>query len=99
MISKRWSSCHFLNHTFVLFIAGTVVDYSDDEWAAGAFGDVISFADILEGNLEFIAAGAGVVEGLVVGIEVEVFYLYLVVNFPWHWITFIFIRSLGSSSY
>lgn len=79
--TKDHSSGHFLGQLQVLFVTIAVVYNSDGERATGALGDGLSLADIGEGDLELVAAGTGVVKGLVFGLEIEVLDLDLVVHF------------------
>ena len=79
-----WSRGRFLYDLQILLIAIIIIDDSDGEWAAGALGDGPALFDIHQWNLELVAAGTGVVEGLIFGLEIEVFDLDLVVHLVRH---------------
>ena len=66
---------------FVLFVAVGIVDDSDGEGAGGALGDVISEFDFLEGDLELVSTGTGVVKDTSLCVKVQVFNFDLVVYF------------------
>lgn len=68
----------------VLCVAVGVVDHEDGERAAGTFGDGSAFLDVFQGDLELVAAGAGVVEGAVLRLEVQVFDFDFIVNLSRH---------------
>ena len=64
-----------------LLIAFFVVNDADGEGAAGALGNFLSVSDLFEGDLELVAAGAGVEEGGSFGIKVQIFDFDFVVDF------------------
>ena len=78
-------SCgHLLSYCKVLIVAICIIDYSDSKRAAGALRNRPAVSDVLKGDLELITAGARVVEGSGVSIEIEVFNFNFVVNFCRH---------------
>jgi hypothetical protein len=68
-----------------------IVDDSDGEWAAGALGDGPALSDVRQWDLELVAAGAGVVEGLIFWLEIKVLDLDLVVYLVRHQLLYLFL--------
>ena len=82
LISFSGSKLH--DHFAELVVAGVIIHHSDGEWAAGTLCDSLSLANLFEGDAELIAAGAGVVESLVIWFEVQVLDLNFVVDLGRH---------------
>lgn len=74
------SSGHFLGQLQVLLVTIAVVDHSDGQRATRALRDGLPFADVGKRDLELVAAGTGIVKGLVFCLKIEVLDLYFVVH-------------------